>query len=100
MVPDPEGVIAAAFLMRLLTDRITRLLARTGMSVVLATTVASEPNLTYARTLAVFVTTTVSPPPDSVTFAEALLAARLTVPVGRNGLTEPFGMAKEPPLRY
>jgi hypothetical protein len=39
-----------------------------------------------------FVTTTESPPPESATFVDAGPTGKLTVPVGRNGLTEPCGI--------
>jgi hypothetical protein len=96
MLPDPVGESAAAYEIRLLTDRISRLLASIGISAVEAVTVESEPNLMYARALVVLVTTTESPPPDIAEFDETLLTDTLTVPVGRNGLTEPSGMAMEP----
>jgi hypothetical protein len=75
-----------------LTDRISLLPAKIGMSAVEAATVGSEPNLTYAKTFVVLVTTTESPPPDRGAFAETLPTDTLIVPVGRNGLTEPSGM--------
>jgi hypothetical protein len=68
------------------------------MSVVVATTVAFEPNLINPKTLDVLVTTTLSPPPASGAFVETLPAATVTVPVGRNGLIEPLGMAMEPSI--
>jgi hypothetical protein len=43
-LPDPNGEIAAAWEMRLLTERIIRLAARIGMSDVEATMDGSEPN--------------------------------------------------------
>jgi hypothetical protein len=92
-LPDPEGEIAAAYEIRLLTDRISLLPARIGMSAVEAVTVESDPNRIYARALVVLVTTTVSPPPDRGAFAETLPTDMLIVPVGRNGLTEPSGIA-------
>jgi hypothetical protein len=92
MMPDPDGETTAAYEIRLLIDRINRLLAKIGMSVVDAVTVGSEPNLIKARELVVLVTTTESPPPDNGAFVEALPTDTLTVPVGRNGLTEPSGM--------
>jgi hypothetical protein len=93
MVPDPEGEIAAAYEIKLLTDRMSLLPAKTGISAVDATTVASEPNLIYTRAFVVFVTTTESPPPDRGAFAETLPTDTPIVPVGRNGLTEPRGIA-------
>jgi hypothetical protein len=93
MLPDPAGKSAAAYEIRLLTDRISRLPAKMGMSLVDAATVGSEPNLIYAKPVVAFVTTTESPPPVSRTFADTLPADTLTVPVGRKGLTEPSGMA-------
>jgi hypothetical protein len=63
-----------------------------GISDTAAATVESEPNRIYARLAVVLVTTTVSPPPDSGTFADRALTETLTVPVGRKGLTEPSGM--------
>jgi hypothetical protein len=38
------------------------------------------------------VTTIVSPPPDKGVFVEVLPTDTPTVPVGRNGLTDPSGM--------
>jgi hypothetical protein len=66
--------------------------AKIGISAADAMTVASDPNLTYAKALVVFVTTTESPPPDKDAFAETLPTETVMVPVGRNGLTEPNGM--------
>jgi hypothetical protein len=96
MLPDPEGEIAAAYEIRLLTDRISLLPAKMGMSAVEATTVRSDPNLIYARAFVVLVTTTESPPPDRGACAETLPTDTLIVPVGRNGLTEPSGMTIVP----
>jgi|ERR1700722_8738291 hypothetical protein len=96
MLPDPVGETAAAQEIRLLIERIIRPLANIGMSAVDAVTVGSEPNLIYARAFVVLVTTTESPPPDRAAFAETPLTDTLTVPVGRNGLTEPSGMTIEP----
>jgi hypothetical protein len=66
------------------------------MSAVVAVTVVSEPNRTYTNTADELVTTTLSPPPVNGMFAETLVAAMLTVPVGRKGLTEPIGMTEKP----
>lgn len=41
----PAGEIAAAYEIKLFTDRINRLLGKIGMSAVEAATVGSEPNL-------------------------------------------------------
>jgi hypothetical protein len=90
--PDPDGEIAATYEMRLLIDRIRRVPAKIGMSDMEAVRVGSEPNRIYARLVAVLVTTTESPPPDSGTFADPVPTDTLTVPVGRKGLTEPSGM--------
>ena len=58
-----------------------------------AVNVGSDPKRIYAKLAVAFVTTTVSPPPDSATFDDALLAETETVPVGRKGLMEPIGIA-------
>ncbi len=44
-LPDPIGEIAAANEIKLLTERMSALLANIGISLVEAVTVASEPNL-------------------------------------------------------
>ncbi len=75
-----------------MTDRINRLPAKIGMSAVEAKTVGSDPNLTKASALVVFVTTMESPPPDRGALDETLPTDTLIVPVGRNGLTEPSGI--------
>ena len=59
----------------------------------MAATVGSEPNRMYAKAVVVLVTTTKSPPPDKSAFDDTLPTDTLTVPVGRNGLTEPRGIA-------
>jgi hypothetical protein len=79
-----------------LTPSITRLLGSTGMSARVATTLVSDPNLTYAKDVHVFVTTTESPPPASATLAEVVVAPRETVPVGRNGMIEPIAIMFRP----
>jgi hypothetical protein len=61
-------------------------------------TVASEPKRTNATALDVFVTTTVSPPPDRATLEDEPFATRLAVPVLRNGLTDPVGIIDDPAL--
>src|ERR1700727_522431 len=93
MLPDPVDEIAAAYEIRLLIDRIIRLPASTGMSAVEAATVESEPNRIYPIAVVVLVTTTESPPPAKGALDETLLTSTVTVPVGRNGLTEPRGIA-------
>ncbi|WP_428493225.1 hypothetical protein [Rhodopila sp.] len=45
MLPDPVGEIAAANEIKLLTERMSRLLPSIGISVIEAVTVASEPDL-------------------------------------------------------
>ena len=62
------------------------------MSMAEAMTVESAPNRMKAIAVEVFVTTTESPPPAKGTFEDVLVPTRLTVPVGRKGLTEPSGM--------
>jgi hypothetical protein len=91
-LPDPEGETAAACEIRLLTDSISLLEPKIGISDIEAATVESEPNRIYAKLAVVLVTTTVSPPPDSRTLADTALTETLTVPVGRKGLTEPSGI--------
>jgi hypothetical protein len=93
MLPDPGGEIAAPYEIRLFTDRIIRLPGKTGISALEAVTVESEPNRIYAKAVVVLVTTTESPPPDRGAFDDTLPTDTLTVPVGRNGLTEPRGIA-------
>jgi hypothetical protein len=90
--PDPDGETAAAYEMRLLIDRISRVPARIGMSNVEAVTVGSDPNRMYAKFVDVLVTTIESPPPDNGTLADVAPTDTLTVPVGRKGLTEPSGI--------
>jgi hypothetical protein len=92
-LPDPDGETAAAYEMRLLIDRISRVPARIGISDAEAVNVGSDPNRIYAKFVDVLVTTTESPPPDNGTLADAAPTDTLTVPVGRKGLTEPSGIA-------
>jgi hypothetical protein len=68
------------------------------MSALEAVTVISEPNRTYPKEIVALVTTTESAPPDKGALDETLLTDTLTVPVGRNGLTEPRGIAVFAPL--
>jgi len=100
ILPLPEGVRAAAYVMRRLTARISLVFGNIGISAVVAATVASEPNRTYARAVVVFVTTTVSPPPISGMLEDVEPLVTETVPVGRKGLTEPSGMSVTRFTRY
>jgi hypothetical protein len=84
--------------MRLLTERIIRSPAKTGMSPVAAAMDGSEPKRIYANAVAALVTTTESPAPDRGVFADTLPTDTPTVPVGRKGLTEPSGIADLAPL--
>ncbi len=79
-------------MIKLLTDKISLLAGKIGMSIAEAITVESAPNRMNAIAVEVFVTITESPPPVRGTFADVLVPTRLTVPVGRKGLTEPCGM--------
>jgi hypothetical protein len=71
-------------------------LGSTGISARVATTLLSDPNLTYANDADILVTTTESPPPASATLAEAVVAPKETVPVGRNGIIEPIAIVFRP----
>lgn len=46
ITPLPDGITAAAYVIRLLTESISLVFGRIGISTVVAVTVVSEPNLT------------------------------------------------------
>ena len=62
------------------------------MSLLVAVTVASDPNRTKIKEVDGIVTTTGSPPPDKAMLLALVVAVVLTVPVGRKGLIEPIGI--------
>ncbi len=70
----------------------TCVLDSTGISAIDAETDESAPNRTYAIDADVLVTTMESPPPVNCMLVDAVPALTDTVPVGRNGVTDPTGM--------